>query len=221
MSVKAVVFDMDGLMLDTEWLTYELTRKNASEMGYEITLDMFKQTVGKRTPDTKIYYKSVLGDNFDYDVLRDKNLEAYFEYIEKSGIPKKPGIDALLNYLSQNGIKCAVATSTREETAVFELKKAGIYKYFSAAVFGDSVKLGKPAPDIFIEAARRLGVSCGECMCLEDSYNGIKAGCAAGMITVMVPDMLPPNEEIEQMVYAVAESLDDVIGIVAELRSAE
>lgn len=217
MNIKAVVFDMDGLMLDTEWLTYELTRINAAKMGYEITSDMYKQTVGKRTPDTKIYYKSVFGDSFDYDVLREKNLESYLKYIEKNGVPKKPGIDALLKHLYKNGIKCAVATSTSEKTAVFELEKAGIYKYFSAAVFGDSIKHGKPAPDIFIEAARRLGVNCGECMCLEDSYNGIKAGCAAGMITVMVPDMLPPTEEIKQMVYAVANNLEDVIGIVEKL----
>lgn len=219
MKINAVVFDMDGLMLDTEWTTYRLSRENAAKMGYDITLDLFKQTVGKRSPDTKLFYKSIFGDEFDFDHLRRMNLDGFWKFVEENGVPKKPGIDELLAYLQDNGIKCAVASSTSREVAEDLLKRAGIYKYFSAGVFGNMVANGKPAPDIFIEAAKRLGIPCNECMCLEDSHNGIRAGCSAGMVTVMVPDMLPPNEEILQKVYTVADDLFEVIGIIEKINS--
>lgn len=219
MKINAVVFDMDGLMLDTEWTTYRLSRENAAKMGYDITLDLFKQTVGKRSPDTKLFYKSIFGDEFDFDRLRRMNLDGFWKFVEENGVPKKPGIDELLAYLQDNGIKCAVASSTSREVAEDLLKRAGIYKYFSAGVFGNMVANGKPAPDIFIEAAKRLGIPCNECMCLEDSHNGIRAGCSAGMVTVMVPDMLPPNEEILQKVYTVADDLFEVIGIIEKINS--
>lgn len=219
MKINAVVFDMDGLMLDTEWTTYRLSRENAAKMGYDITLDLFKQTVGKRSPDTKLFYKLIFGDEFDFDHLRRMNLDGFWKFVEENGVPKKPGIDELLAYLQDNGIKCAVASSTSREVAEDLLKRAGIYKYFSAGVFGNMVANGKPAPDIFIEAAKRLGIPCNECMCLEDSHNGIRAGCSAGMVTVMVPDMLPPNEEILQKVYTVADDLFEVIGIIEKINS--
>lgn len=221
MKINAVVFDMDGLMLDTEWTTYRLSRENAAKMGYAITLDLFKQTVGKRSPDTKLFYKSIFGDEFDFDRLRRMNLDGFWKFVEENGVPKKPGIDELLAYLQDNGINCAVASSTSREVAEDLLKRAGIYKYFSAGVFGNMVANGKPAPDIFIEAAKRLGIPCNECMCLEDSHNGIRAGCSAGMVTVMVPDMLPPNEEILQKVYTVADDLFEVIGIIEKINSFE
>lgn len=221
MKINAVVFDMDGLMLDTEWTTYRLSRENAAKMGYDITLDLFKKTVGKRSPDTKLFYKSIFGDEFDFDRLRRMNLDGFWKFVEENGVPKKPGIDELLAYLQDNGIKCAVASSTSREVAEDLLKRAGIYKYFSAGVFGNMVANGKPAPDIFIEAAKRLGIPCNECMCLEDSHNGIRAGCSAGMVTVMVPDMLPPNEEILQKVYTVADDLFEVIGIIEKINSFE
>lgn len=217
MSIKAVVFDMDGLMLDTEWITYKLSRENAAKMGYEITLDIFKQTVGKRSPDSKIYYKSVLGDDFDFDNLRQMNLDCFWDYVDKNGVPKKPGIDQLLAYLKENGIKCAVATSTSKAVAEELLKRAEIYDFFSAAVFGNMVEHGKPAPDIFIAAANLLEVECGECMCLEDSFNGIRAGHSAGMVTVMVPDMLEPDNEMKEKTFAVAKDLVEVIDIIEEI----
>lgn len=217
MKIKSVVFDMDGLMFNTEWLTFKLTQKNAAALGYKITLEMFKQTVGKRSPESKIYYKSVLGENFDFDLMRNMNISGFKEYIDKNGVPKKDGIDELLKYLSKNNISCAVATSTSTAVAEDILERAGILKYFSAAVFGDMVDHGKPAPDIFIEAAKRLGTPCHECMCLEDSYNGIRAGHSAGMITIMIPDMIPPNAEILNKVYTVAGNLLSIIDIIERM----
>ena len=147
------------------------------------------------------------------------NLDGFLRLVDENGVPKKPGIDELLTYLKDNGIKCAVASSTSKAVAEDLLKRADIYKYFSAGVFGNMVANGKPAPDIFIEAARRLDIPCGECMCLEDSHNGIRAGHSAGMVTVMVPDMLPPNEEILQKVYAVANDLFGIIDIIERINN--
>lgn len=217
MKIDAVVFDMDGLMLDTERMTYELTQESAAELGYEITLDTFKQVIGKNILDTNIYFKSVLGEEFDFFKVRDMNHSKFLAYIEKNGVPKKPGIDELLEYLQKSNIKCAVASSTSRASAENMLKKAGIFKYFSAAVFGDMVEHGKPAPDIFIKAAQTLGVKCENCICLEDSYNGIRAAHSAGMIGIMVPDMLPPTDEMRQKVFTVADDLFAVIDIIEKI----
>lgn len=217
--IEGVIFDMDGLMIDTEYLTYKFFRRHAAEMGYDLTLDIFKPSVGRRTPDSKIYYKSVFGQDFDFDLLRQKNLDDLHKYMKENGVPKKRGIVELLEFLKKSKIKCAVASSTSKPVAEKCLENAGLLDYFEAGIYGNMVENGKPAPDIFIAAAAALGIPCERCLCLEDSYNGIRAGHSAKMVTIMVPDMLPPTKEMQEKCYAIVPDLLKVIDIIRELNA--
>lgn len=212
--IKGVIFDMDGLLLDTERLTFDLCSRAAEQMGFTLSMELFKTTVGLRSLDTRKIYEKEFGEGFDYDRLREQNLAWFWEYIKEKGAPVKKGVFELLSFLKDNEIKSAVATSTSSATAPKILEKAGITVYVDAVVCGDMVKRGKPEPDIFLEAARRLKLPPEQCMGLEDSINGILSVHKAGMLPVMVPDLLPPTEEISPLLYAQTEDLEQVIPII-------
>lgn len=212
--VKGVIFDMDGLLLDTERLTYDLCSKAAKRMGFTLSMELFKQTIGLRSPDTKKIYEKEFGEGFEYDRLREQNVKWFWEYIKENGAPVKKGVFELLSFLKDNEIKSAVATSTSRATAQRILDKAGITVYVDGIICGDMVARGKPAPDIFLEAAKLLKLPPEQCMGLEDSYNGILSVHSAGMLPVMVPDLLPPTEKISSLLYAQAEDLEQVIPII-------
>lgn len=209
--MKGAVFDMDGLLLDTEYLTYRLCKAAAAEMGFTLSLDLFKQTVGLRSSDTKKIYEAAFGAAFCYEDLRARNLSMFWAYIEKNGVPVKKGAFALLSLLRKKGIACAVATSTSRQTASKLLALCGIAKYMDAFVYGDMVQNGKPAPDIFLKACSLLGLSPAACAGFEDSYNGIRAVYRAGMAPVMIPDMLPPTPEMQKLTYAIYKSLEQAM----------
>lgn len=214
--IDAVIFDMDGLMLDTENLTFQLYRDTMKEKNYDLTLELFKKTIGLRSADTKKIYEEYFGSEYDYDYFRNRNMELFWQVSEQKGIPKKKGLDELLEYLNKNNIPCAVATSTSEKSASRILKETGIYKFFDAFVYGDMIENGKPAPDIYLKAAELLSVSPENCIGIEDSYNGIKAVHSAGMKAVMIPDLLEPSEEIKPLVYRQFSSLDEVVDLLEE-----
>lgn len=212
--IKGVIFDMDGLLLDTERLTYDLCSKAAEQMGFTLSMELFKTTVGLRSPDTRKIYEKEFGEGFDYDRLREQNIAWFWEYIKENGAPVKKGVFELLSFLRDNEIKSAVATSTSSATAPRILEKAGITVYVDAVVCGDMVERGKPEPDIFLEAAKRLKLPPEQCVGLEDSIDGILSVYKAGMLPVMVPDLLPPTEEVTSLLYAQADDLEQVIPII-------
>lgn len=215
--IKGVIFDMDGLLLDTERLTYDLCSKAAEQMGFTLSMELFKTTVGLRSPDTRKIYEKEFGEGFDYDRLREQNIAWFWEYIKENGAPVKKGVFELLSFLRDNEIKSAVATSTSSATAPRILEKAGITVYVDAVVCGDMVERGKPEPDIFLEAAKRLKLPPEQCVGLEDSINGILSVYKAGMLPVMVPDLLPPTEEVTSLLYAQADDLEQVIPIIKSI----
>lgn len=212
--VRGVVFDMDGLLLDTERLTFALCSKAARQMGFRLDMELFKQTIGLRSADTQKIYGKTFGESFDYARLREQNLVWFWDYVAKNGAPVKKGVFELLSFLRDNDIKSAVATSTSRQTTTKLLEKAGISVYVDAVICGDMIEHGKPAPDIFLKAAELLKLPPRECIGLEDSYNGIRAVHSAGMLPVMVPDLLPPSEEITPLLYAQAQDLSQVIPVI-------
>ncbi|MDP4120813.1 MAG: HAD family phosphatase [Bacillota bacterium] len=218
--VKALIFDMDGLMIDTETIIYKLYKQVFKEHGYELTLDIFKESIGLRTVDTSAVYKAHYDDKFDYIKLRDYAQGRFWKYFADAGDAViKKGLFELLDYAKANELKLAVATSTRRETAAEILEKIGVYKYFDVFVYGDIIENGKPAPDIYIKASEMLDIPCEYCIGLEDSFNGIKSVYLAGMIPVMVPDMLEPTEEIKKILFNRVDSLLDVIPLLEEINA--
>lgn len=212
--IKGVIFDMDGLMFDTEKIVLKNWSQVMKESGFDYSIDIYKKTVGLRHAETEKLYRSIYGESFDYQTLRKKVSQMYIEYTEKYGVPQKEGLSKLLKYLKENNILTAVATSTREESAFRTLKIAGVTKYFDAFMFGDTVKNGKPDPEIFERARLLLGTEKENTMALEDSINGVKSAYSAGLKTVMIPDMVNPDKDTEKLLYAKCKNLKEIIEII-------
>lgn len=215
--IRGAVFDMDGLMFDSERLVYETWQMMMDELGLSYSLDTFKNTIGLRSDKTERYYKQLYGSDFCYGELKQRSRLIFLERIEKEGVPIKKGLVELLDFLRANGIKTAVATSTSAQTAHKVIKMAGVYDYFDSFVCGDDVTNSKPHPEVFLKAAERLSLPAQDCVALEDSINGIKSAHSAGMTTIMVPDYLQPTEEILPMIDCLCKDLSQAIGFIINL----
>ena len=208
--IKAILFDLDGVILDTEKLYTRFWQEAAQFYGYPMTRE---QALGMRSLSRGIgeaKLKSYFGESIDYEQVRTKRVELMSAYIEKEGVEAKPGIVELLDYLDAHGIKRAIATSSPLDRTREYLSKVGLLDRFDELVSGHMVEKGKPEPDIYLYAASKLDLSPNECMVLEDSPAGILAAHRAGCVPVMVPDQDRPSEETRKLLYAVAESLCDV-----------
>lgn len=211
MKIKGAVFDMDGLMFDTENLTYKLQRKILLKDGLNFSIEDYKKTVGKRAADLPGYFKMLFGNGFDYEDFHQKCREEYMSYTDKYGVPVKDGLFELLDRLKADKIKIALCTSTTRRSAERTLKIAKVFDYFDEFVCAENVENGKPNPEPFLKAAEKLGLKCESCMALEDSFNGIKSAYKAGMVTVMIPDLIEPTGEIKEMCDKIYSSLLQVV----------
>jgi HAD superfamily hydrolase (TIGR01509 family) len=208
---------MDGLMLDTERI-YHLTWRNAAhELGHRLDDDTLHCTTGRTFPDCYKLLRQRLGDSFPLAEFQTLWPLHWHRYVAERGILQKPGLAPLLELLERRNILKAVATSTTYNEALFTLRAGGIAEHFAVVVTGDQIQNGKPAPDIYLEAADRLGVEPARCIVLEDSEAGVLAGAAAGMFTIMVPDTKQPGAEVAAQAGCVFASLHDV----CELLTAE
>ena len=214
--IKAVLFDMDGVVLDTEKLYVRFWQEAAVSLGFPMTRE---HALGMRSLSREVgerQLKAFLGEDVDYMEVRDKRIELMSAFIESHGVETKPGIHELLTYLKEKGIKTSIATSSPLDRTKKYLSQVGLVDDFDALVSGHMVAHGKPAPDIYQYAAENLGLKPEECLVLEDSPTGILAAYRAGCIPVMVPDQDEPNEETRKMLYAVAENLEAVISLIEE-----
>ena len=206
----AVIFDMDGLMLDTEPLAARAWSDAAKEVGVDFDLAVTRQLIGRNFPDCRRLIQAHHGDAYPVDELMRAWHRAYDAIVERDGIVLKPGLPELLAWLEEAGIPKAVATSTRRARALAKLALTDLLRRFAALVGGDEIACGKPAPDIFLEAAARLGVAPAACAVLEDSEPGVNAAFAAGMMTMMVPDLSPPSAALLARAPLVFASLVEV-----------
>lgn len=206
-NVKGVLFDMDGVILDTEKLYTRFWCEAAQALGFSMTHEMalgmrsLSHAVGER--QLKIY----LGEEVDYQKVRSKRIELMTAFINENGVETKPGIHELLQFLNEKGLKKAVATSSPLDRTKAYLSQVGLVDAFDELVSGHMVEHGKPAPDIYLYAAEKLGLKPEECLVLEDSPSGLLAAYRAGCIPVMVPDQDEPDEETRARAYAVVENL--------------
>lgn len=214
--IRAVLFDMDGLLVDSERVAMACAIESGHALGYPITMELALQTLGVTRAFTDSLYASHF-PGFDparYHALFDQNLASRAKAGE---IPAKAGATALLDYLDEKGIARAVASSSGQERVKLCLSKAGLLDYFPLLVTGDQVTHSKPDPEIFLLAAKKLGVAPEECLVLEDSLNGIKAGRAGGMRVGMVPDLLPYSEACAPYCDDVFADLSQVIPLLERL----
>jgi HAD superfamily hydrolase (TIGR01509 family) len=194
MKFQAAIFDMDGLLLDSERIYGAAWADTAREMSIPLTQEMIHATIGMNAKVSEQYMKGCLGEDFDFHTFHEAARHLTYRRLEEEGIPLKPYAAEILQWLTSGGWRLALATSTREHVARHLLKSRGLIGYFDTLCFGSQVERGKPYPDIFLLAARRLGVKPEECVVLEDSPNGIAAAHAAGMTSLWIPDQITPQE---------------------------
>lgn len=205
--IKAVIFDMDGVLLDTEKHYCEAWQQAAQEAGF---LFYREHALMLRSCDADLAQEKmqkIFGESFDYFAIRDRRRELVKERLEQYGLEKKPGIDELLSYLHKKGIKTAVATATPLETAKEHLMQVGIYELFDRVVSAKQVTHGKPAPDVYLYACSQIGMEPESCIAVEDSPNGIMSAYRAGCRPVMVPDLTQPDEDTQKLLYACVKDL--------------
>lgn len=208
--IKGVLFDMDGLVLDTEKLYTRFWMEAANALGYPMTR---QQALGLRSLSGTFgaqKMQSYFDQPVDYEKVKQKRIELMDAFIAREGVETKPGIRMLLTYLRENGIKTAIATSSPLERTESYLKSVGLKDAFDELISGYMVKRGKPEPDIYLFAAEKLGLAPGECFALEDSPSGILSAYRAGCYPVMIPDQDEPTAETEQYLFAKVKSLDRV-----------
>jgi HAD superfamily hydrolase (TIGR01509 family) len=193
--IDAAIFDMDGLLLDTEAQSAYCWAKAGREMGYTITPEMIHSITGSNYAGCQEKMMGYLGGDLDFAWLYDRSCDLIYERMLELNMPLRPWAREILTKLRDAGVKLALATSTNRDRAETELKEAGIFAFFDTLVFGNQVEHGKPAPDIFLLAARKLNAAPENCAVLEDSPNGVAAGKAAGMYTLWVPDQITPSDQ--------------------------
>ena len=213
----AVIFDMDGLMLDTEPLAARAWGEAAAALGVDFDMTLAQAMIGRNFADCATMLHARYAAPYPFDALLGSWHAAYDAIVAREGLVQKPGLGELLEWLEAHSIPRAVATSTRRERARIKLEHTGLLPRFQDLVGGDEVARGKPAPDIYVEAARRLGIDVATCLALEDSEPGIRAALAAGMTAIMVPDLHPPSAELQALAVEVLPSLGDVLRRLAAL----
>lgn len=217
--VKAVVFDMDGVLFDTEKLTAESWEKAGEALGCSNVMSVISQFLGLNSVYQEKRFHELFGEDFPYEEFIEYGRKYSADYIAEHGIPVKPGVFELLDYLKGNGYLVAAASSTRYATVTRHFEDVGITGYFHKIIGGDLVEKSKPDPEIYLQAASALGVAPQDCMALEDSPNGLTSAYHAGMKTVMVPDTIQPTPELREMLFACVPSLHDVIPLLEEQKA--
>ena len=215
--VSGIIFDMDGVLIDSERQSNEGWLWAAGQLGVDMPMwliDSFKgapaELCCKFFDD---YYKGVI----DYWEAKELRTQHVYKIRETEGIPVKKGVKDIFEYIRNNGLKCAVATSTRRESAEKTLHEIGVWDYLDAVVYGDEVERGKPEPDIFLRAAKAIGVNPSEAVVVEDSINGIKAGYSAEMRVVHIPDTIAIDDDIRKLTYMVCADLNGLIDVVESI----
>ncbi len=198
---ELIIFDMDGLLFDTERMAFTSCRRAARNYGYEVDEELFKKTIGINLKSTFELYREHFGEAFPSEDIKNDILKIYDDLIKQNGVPVKEGLYELLDYLKKVDIKLAVATSTGRQRAADLLKLAGIDRCFDYILCGDEIVNSKPDPEIFLKVSEKLGCTPENCIVLEDSEAGIAAAYNAGMLPIMIPDMKEPEDAVKSLVY--------------------
>lgn len=207
---KAFVFDMDGLIFDSERIVQRSWNISGQELGLGNVGEHIYNTLGMNRASRKKYYEENIRKDFPFEEFSALTRKNFFAIVEKEGLPMKPGVKEILTFGKENGMKLALATSSSRDYAMKCLKDAGIDTYFDGIVCGDMVTHSKPDPEIYLKACQLAGVAPEEAVAFEDAPAGIRSAYQAGMKVVMVPDLVQPKEDIRPMLWQKWETLEDV-----------
>ena len=209
--IKAIVFDMDGVLIDSEQRILAAWEVVAKEKEIPHVAQTLMKCIGITAPETEAIFKETYGQDFPYTEYKAIVSAMFHKEIDTFGVPLKPGVHELFQFLQENHYQIGLASSTREVTVKKEMKMAGLLDAFDVIVCGDMVTHSKPHPQIYQTAASLLGISPEECYAVEDSPNGVRSASRAGLKPIMVPDLILPDEEIKGLLYREFSSLTEVL----------
>lgn len=210
--ISAIIFDLDGTLIDTERPTQRAWQTAMSEFGLSMPDSMYALSIGRTAPDTFRIWREMVDDDVPFEQIRLRAVALVDEERTRQGIRVFPGVVESLTFVTTARLACALATSTFRAGAEKKLHHAGLRDFFSVVVCGDDVSASKPAPDIYLETARRLGLAPALCVAVEDSENGVRSAHSAGMPVVLVPDLVAPSPEVRAMADVVLSSLGELPG---------
>ncbi|MFT4580312.1 MAG: HAD superfamily hydrolase (TIGR01509 family) [Gammaproteobacteria bacterium] len=214
---SAVIFDLDGTLIDSEPVFKLVAKKAASEFDQCFTDELYLNLIGLPNVEVARGIVAAFGEDFPLDDFRVSFEQHWRSHVDCHGIPVKSGVLDLIGLLNQKGVPYAIATSTPHERARHSLKLAEINHHFDYLIGGDEVENGKPAPDIYVKAAQAIATSAEHCIALEDSKVGVSSAAAANMYTIMIPDLKPPDEQTTARANGIFASIDDATGHILEL----
>lgn len=211
MNVKCLIFDMDGLMFDSEVIAEMAYKKAVQEFGYEISNEIYYQLLGRNKADAHIIIKELMGEEYPAHEIHKLAHEFKYAHIQEHGLPMKKGLMELLEFAKQKGILMAVASSSDKSIIEWYLKLGGIETYFDYIISGEQVVHSKPNPEIFLRVCRELGVTPKEALVLEDSKNGIMAAVNGNIPVICIPDILDHEDEVTKLTYKTLPDLTAVM----------
>lgn len=217
--IRGLIFDMDGLLFDSERVVQRTWAQAGEMLGLPDMGSHIYNTLGMNYISRTEYFQKAVRPDFPMEEFSKITRKLFYEITEREGLPVKPGVRELMEYGREHGYRMGVATSSSREYAVKFLTEAGLWEYFSGAVFGDMVVKTKPDPTIYLMACEQVGVKPEEAMALEDSPNGIRSAYAAGMVPVVVPDLVTPTEEIRKLCYRECRTLLEIPALLEELNA--
>lgn len=215
-AIKAVIFDMDGLMFDTERISFICFSEALKAHGLKLDEQFFGKTIGTNIKVTEELYLQRYGADLPFAEIFQQKSDLMKKYVATHTIPVKKGLYELLQFLQQHKIKTAVATSSNRENALHLLREANVLDYFDYILCGDEVTHSKPAPEIFCKAAEKLSCPVENCLVLEDAPKGILAAHRAGIKTILIPDLAQIDEAAKSLAAATLPSLDEVISYLSK-----
>ena len=216
--IRAVIFDMDGTLLDSERIVLKAWQYVIDKYSLPFDLSLPYRSIGLNYASMKTLFLSELGEDYPFDKYWGYAKQYLQNAKRRTAYPVKAGFDELCTYLKANKVEMYVATSTYHASAANELEHSGILGYFDGIIGGDEITRGKPDPEIFITAAEKTGFVKSECLIVEDSSNGIRAGIASGIRTVFIKDIVDVPSEITDKIFARCDDLSGVIGIISQIR---